>query len=242
MGAFCHACGQRLGRGRFTLRGLAREAFERVFDTDFRLWRTLAGLTVRPGHVIRAYLDGQRRRYLNPFTYTLLGAALTLLVFSGAGLEDVYREFLAARANASLGELFTPAQSAAYFDAMMASIKQIAFLNFLLVVPFSVLMRLTVARGRLNLAETTIFSLYVFAHVLYLSLPTYPMMAAGLDFMTVLAGTLVLYVVVVAVASYQLFEGRLLRTLATLALLVVSYLGFSIAFEAALVAYAMAFF
>jgi hypothetical protein len=242
VGTFCHACGQRLDRGRFTMRTLAREAADRLFDADFRLWRTLGGLTVRPGHVVRAYLDGQRRRYLNPFTYTAIGAAINLLIFSLAGLEEVYRQFLVERTDSMATDLFTPVQAAAYYDAMMAVTKQLALVNFLLVVPFTVLVRLTVARGRLNLAETAIFALYIFAHVLYLGLPTYLLMVAGASMMTTLMATLALYVVVVAVASYQLFEGKLLRTAGALAVLVVSYLGFSIVLEVALMAYALLFF
>lgn len=66
-GAFCPACGQKAEARRRSLGAMAREVGSDFLGLDGRLWRTLAALLVRPGHLTRAYLDGRRTRYLRPF-------------------------------------------------------------------------------------------------------------------------------------------------------------------------------
>ena len=80
LGDYCHGCGQHYLGAPVTLRLLWREVAERVLKLERGLLVTVRDLTVSPGAVARRYLGGQRRRYVNPLSYLLIGAAVTLLV------------------------------------------------------------------------------------------------------------------------------------------------------------------
>ena len=53
-----------------------------VVGVESRTWRTVRDLTVRPGTVVRDYVDGHRARYVNPLRYAFIGCALWWLVVS----------------------------------------------------------------------------------------------------------------------------------------------------------------
>lgn len=80
LGAFCHGCGQHHLDGPITFRTLWRELVERFFKLERGLPLTVKALTLAPGVVARDYVEGRRRRYVNPLSYLLIGVGLSLLV------------------------------------------------------------------------------------------------------------------------------------------------------------------
>jgi len=66
-GDFCHDCGQSGHSIRRPFWTLVAESLETFFAIDGRLARTLPALLARPGRMTRAYLDGQRARFIPPF-------------------------------------------------------------------------------------------------------------------------------------------------------------------------------
>jgi hypothetical protein len=77
-GAFCPACGQETALALPTARQFLKEAAGRYVAFDGRMWRTLAALLFRPGHLTREYLAGRRRRYIRPARLFLV---LSLVLF-----------------------------------------------------------------------------------------------------------------------------------------------------------------
>ncbi|MEN8799761.1 MAG: DUF3667 domain-containing protein, partial [Flavobacteriaceae bacterium] len=73
---FCPSCGAKVIRNRLTLKNLSADIAERVFDIDNTFARTFMQLFSRPDHVIDSYIQGIRKRYLNPIGY--FGIAITL--------------------------------------------------------------------------------------------------------------------------------------------------------------------
>ncbi len=73
---FCPACGAKVVVKRLTFRNLAYDITERVFNVDSTFFRTFIQLFSRPEEVIDSYVQGVRRKYLNPISH--LGVALTL--------------------------------------------------------------------------------------------------------------------------------------------------------------------
>ena len=53
---------------------------ETVFGVESRTWRTVRDLTLRPGTVVRSYVEGQRMRYVNPLRYAFVCCAMWWLV------------------------------------------------------------------------------------------------------------------------------------------------------------------
>jgi hypothetical protein len=82
LGAWCHACGQRIGLQRLTLRQLLHDVPQVLFSVERGLWATLRGLARRPGATIDSYLDGQRVRWVNPLALLSLLAGVMALVLS----------------------------------------------------------------------------------------------------------------------------------------------------------------
>ena len=73
---FCYACGGKVIHNRLTFRNLFEHISETFFNYDNKLLRTFIDLFVRPEAVIEPYINGVRKRYVNPISY--FGLALTL--------------------------------------------------------------------------------------------------------------------------------------------------------------------
>lgn len=73
---YCKNCGARVIRNRLTFRNLFEHVSETFFNYDNKLLRTLIDLFKKPENVIVGYIDGVRKKYVNPIS--LFGLALTL--------------------------------------------------------------------------------------------------------------------------------------------------------------------
>lgn len=84
-GPFCARCGQRVLEGRHTLRSMVAGALGRVFNLERGIGRTMLGLTVAPGGVVRDYLAGRTVPYTHPFGYLLIAFAVNALLLGLMG-------------------------------------------------------------------------------------------------------------------------------------------------------------
>ena len=73
---FCPNCGARIIDQRITLRFIIQEALNRVFNIDNKLIKTFVHLFTRPQDVIDGYIQGVRKRYLEPFSFLLISLTL----------------------------------------------------------------------------------------------------------------------------------------------------------------------
>ena len=73
---FCSSCGGRVIRNRLTFRNLFVHLSETFFNYDNKLLRTVIDLFKRPEDVIVGYIEGVRKKYVNPIS--LFGLALTV--------------------------------------------------------------------------------------------------------------------------------------------------------------------
>ncbi len=78
---YCPVCGAKIVFKRITFRGLFTDIFERILNLENNFFRTIGHLTVWPEKVISGYMDGTRRRYLNPINYLTLSLALSGVLF-----------------------------------------------------------------------------------------------------------------------------------------------------------------
>ena len=88
-GDFCHVCGQSGESLRRPFWSLLAEGIETLFSIDSRFARTVPDLLLRPGRMTRAYLDGQRTRFLPPFRLYVLASLVFFVVLplvTGQGL------------------------------------------------------------------------------------------------------------------------------------------------------------
>ncbi|HEU4630290.1 MAG TPA: DUF3667 domain-containing protein [Gemmatimonadaceae bacterium] len=239
-GAYCSHCGQHFLEDRLTFRLLAAEAWERItFERGFL--RTLWEMTIRPGVVVRRYVSGQRRRYVSPFTYLVVGAALSLVVlhlFDEAFAVYLRQQVAATGVAARLA--FTPAQTDAYVRAYGVVVEQTTYTSLVVGVLYALLLRLLFRRSGVNLAEASVFALFTFGHVYFVdalvSLATIP--TTG-DMGLSMGLTLPLYLVVTGLAAAQYF-GRPLWTVVKNSVAVVVAFGlFSVLAMIAMALYAV---
>ncbi|WP_445381562.1 DUF3667 domain-containing protein [Robiginitalea sp. IMCC43444] len=67
---------------RITFKGLASDFYDHYFNLDNTFLQTFRDLFVKPGAVLQAYIEGVRRRYVNPMNYLAIALALSgILLF-----------------------------------------------------------------------------------------------------------------------------------------------------------------
>lgn len=73
---YCSNCGAKIIRNRLTFKNLLYDVTERYFNVDNTFLKTFLHLFIKPEIVVGGYIQGIRKKYLNPISY--LGIALTL--------------------------------------------------------------------------------------------------------------------------------------------------------------------
>ena len=90
-GNYCPRCGQSSRIGRYSFKN-AFLLFLDVWGLGNRgMFRTLRDLILRPGYMIRDYLQGMQMAYFPPFKLFFLLIALSLLVESGLNIRGINR-------------------------------------------------------------------------------------------------------------------------------------------------------
>lgn len=74
--SYCSNCGAKIIRNRLTLKNLWYDITERYFNLDNTFIKTFWHLFTKPEVVIGGYIDGIRKKYLNPVSF--IAIALTL--------------------------------------------------------------------------------------------------------------------------------------------------------------------
>lgn len=163
---FCPKCGARVAATRLTFKNLFSDVLERFFDLDNTFYRTLKRMTFQPEEVIGSYIEGVRRRYLNPMSY--LGIALgvsgflffLIQRFAGDALSFDFID--GGRGNAASQKIM---------DASM----EFSNFFFLILIPITALCGyLSFNRRDYNLPEHLVTAIYSMAH---LSIITFPISA-----------------------------------------------------------------
>ena len=78
---FCDNCGAKVIKNRITFKFLIVELFA-VMGLESLYFKTLKKMLIAPQEVLNEYLNGVRKKYVNPFGYLAVGAALSLITFN----------------------------------------------------------------------------------------------------------------------------------------------------------------
>lgn len=79
---FCENCGAQVILKRITFKQLFIDFIINFFGIDSRFFVTLRKMAVQPHEVISEYLEGVRKRYINPFAFLAIAAGISLVVFN----------------------------------------------------------------------------------------------------------------------------------------------------------------
>jgi hypothetical protein len=158
MGEYCHACGQHFLDGRLTIRRLVRDFIVRKLGLEGGLLRTIVDLTIRPGRMIRDYVNGRRQRYTNPVAYLLLTASAYVL------LSRTWQDAIAAGLRAENAGL-EGVDSETYIKVQLYMDGHPSLFTLLICLFLVPALRLLFRRST-TIAEATVYSLYVSGHLL----------------------------------------------------------------------------
>ncbi|NER10637.1 Protein of unknown function [Muriicola jejuensis] len=159
---YCPACGAKVVVHRLTFRNLTYDITERYFNLDNTFIQTLVQLLLHPEQVIDAYVQGVRRKYLNPISH--LGIALTL---SGISIF-IMQKTLDPEVFMAYGGQLPKETAVKLYDA----IYDFSTLFFILYIPvFALAGYLTFNRKNYLLSEYLIAYIYIMAQWSILSFP-----------------------------------------------------------------------
>ncbi|MEM1125425.1 MAG: ankyrin repeat domain-containing protein [Bacteroidota bacterium] len=160
-GDYCSGCGHSFRIERLTFKTLLAEFARKFLSFEQGLLRTAKEMMVDPGGVARRYIDGQRKRYVNPFTYLVFGSALNLLVYRLTGELDrlVLQQqgnFITGTENPYLLDLVQ--------NGLLFVFEHTLYLTLLMVLPMAWLLRRFMAKYGRTVAEMAVVPLYVLGH------------------------------------------------------------------------------
>jgi len=79
-GNFCPNCGQKKNTHRLTFKSILHDIPHSVFHVDKGLLHTFIELLIRPGRLLRNYIDGKRVNYFAPFAYLFFMSAVSSFI------------------------------------------------------------------------------------------------------------------------------------------------------------------
>ncbi|MEE9362525.1 MAG: DUF3667 domain-containing protein [Cellulophaga sp.] len=87
---FCGSCGAKVIKHRISIKNLIADLFQNAFGWDNKFLVTVKTLICQPQLILSEYINGTRKKYVNPFTFFAIGMAISLFIlstFSEAFLE-----------------------------------------------------------------------------------------------------------------------------------------------------------
>jgi len=100
---FCTNCGGKVINHRFNFKMVFEEFFSTFISWDNTFFKTLIHSYTKPQEVVNGYLDGVRKRYMQPFAYMVI--ALTLYGIYMVLAKDVILEYVTA-SNLEIKKMF----------------------------------------------------------------------------------------------------------------------------------------
>lgn len=212
-GNFCSNCGQSASIGRINLHSIIHEFLHGVLHVDKGIFYTMKELTLRPGVILRGYLDGKRVRLFKPFSYLFILATVYILLMKFFELSIAKVSLVAVEAQDKGEELVKMTENLTnrVFGFMN---DHYAFLSLLILPIMAFCTYLFFRKMKFNYGEHLILNAYISGHVLLLNILLipfayfYPGSSSTISMVTWLLGV---YMYVKVFDDYGLFY-RILRS------------------------------
>lgn len=79
---FCSNCGAKVMTSKITTKLLFQDFLNNFLGWDNSFFKTVRFLILRPEVLLKEYISGVRKRYMNPFVFLALGTAISLFIFN----------------------------------------------------------------------------------------------------------------------------------------------------------------
>jgi hypothetical protein len=177
--------------------GIIKEFLTRALSLESGLLHTFVALSLRPGRMIREYNYGRRQQYTNPVGYLLLSAAASVAVWP---MRE--RSFMESAARAAGDDQLW---DSVYLQVTTA-IQVHPVYSALLVCCFFVPLQRLLFAGRISIAESFVYALFLFGHAIMLETLLTPMAALLSNnadgFLDNASSVVLLYLLVAAAGDY----------------------------------------
>ncbi|WP_412986251.1 DUF3667 domain-containing protein [Pontimicrobium sp. IMCC45349] len=152
---FCNLCGAKVIRNRLTFKNLFRHVIEHFFSYDNKFLKTVIGLIKMPEDVIGSYVEGTRKKYVNPIS--LFAISLT---FSGLSIFIIQKFFLETAYSSTIFKFDNPV-SERIMEQTPKIILEYNSLFFAILIPFLAIISLIVFYDKkYNYTEHLVVYLY----------------------------------------------------------------------------------
>jgi hypothetical protein len=224
---YCPNCGAKVIHHRLSFKNITYDITEQYFDLDNTFINTVWQLCIRPEVVIDSYIQGVRRRFLNPISH--LGIALTL---SGL-LIFIMQKVLTSDMFNTYGSQLSEAASNKLFDTVF----DYSSLLFVLYIPvFAIAGYLTFNRKNYLLSEYMIAYIYIMAQwsIVIFPISLITLIAAPSSYMSLsipLLFIMIFYCIFVMQRIHKFPTGAMiLRAMVFFLLAIIGYFGLVILF------------
>jgi len=165
--SYCPDCGAKVIRNRLTVKNLWYDATERFFNIDNTFLITFKHLFTKPDEVIGGYINGVRKKYLNPISY------FTIAITLGGLFAYVYSEFFPNALDFDFlyksGDSITEAEKLGqdFQKQWNAYLIKYQSLFYMAMLPFLALIsRLVfINKKQFNLSEHFVINIYAYSHL-----------------------------------------------------------------------------
>lgn len=165
--SFCSNCGAKIVRNRLTVKNLWYDFTERFFNLDNTFLKTFKHLFSRPDQVITGYINGVRKKYLNPVSYFMI--AITL----GGLFVYIHTEFFpdALDFNFRYPDMKSLSESEQSSYDLQKKINYYMFkyqsLFYVIMLPFLALISklVFINKKQFNLSEHFVINIYAYSHM-----------------------------------------------------------------------------
>lgn len=162
--SYCNNCGQKASIQRLRWGTLFAELNQRVLGLDNKFAKTVKDLTIRPGIVSKAFINGNRTKYIGPVGYFFVIITIYVLLISMLEVDMV--EF-SKEISGPFSSHETSRDTDSFQRLMMSNMKLLSFI----LVPFFAWGAYIVFRKKgYNVLESAVMILYSHAHPLFLSI------------------------------------------------------------------------
>ena len=156
-GNYCNLCGQKVIKGRNTVKHLFKLLFSSL-DFNRGLLFTIKLLFVNPGKLINQYLDGRTKDFMNPLKYLFIIVGISTLLTIWLNIFETS----ISNTNELMG---IPDESLQFQDRLISFMKKYLNIFTILFIPFySIISKLLLKKYAHNYAEHLILNSYLYAH------------------------------------------------------------------------------
>lgn len=154
---YCRNCGGRVIRNRLTFKNLFEHISETFFNYDNKLLRTIIDLFKKPEIVIGGYINGVRKKYVNPISFL----ALTLTV---GGIYMLVLNKYFPNAMTAMSTVGVEGQKEMVLNTVKYTQKYYSLIMILLIPFYALLSRLVfINRKEFNYTEHLVMAIYIMA-------------------------------------------------------------------------------